>query len=63
MFINLPSLKDLLKSILRGTATSFATALSILLLIPSDPAALFGFKISMRDATSCGVHVILDNLF
>ena len=28
-----------IKSILRGTATSFATALSILLLIPSGPVA------------------------
>ena len=59
---NLPSLKDLLK-LLRGTATSFATALSILLVIPLDPVALFGFKSSMKDATSCAVHVVLDNLF
>ena len=51
-----------IKSILRGTATSFASAFSILILIPSGPVALFGFKSSMRDTTSCALHVILDGL-
>ena len=37
--------KDLLKSYLRVTATSFALALSILLNIPSGPVVLFGFKV------------------
>ena len=45
---NLTSLKDLLNKMLNGTEISLATGFSILLLIPSGPQALFGFKISMR---------------
>ena len=59
---NLPSLKDRLNKILRGKATSLATGLNILLLIPSGPIALFGFKISIRHLISSGVHTIFDNL-
>ena len=46
---NLPSLNYLLNKIFKGTETSLATGLSILLLIPSGPLALFGFKISIKD--------------
>ena len=60
---NLPSLKDRLKIILSGTAISFATGFNILLLIPSGPLALFGFKMSIKVLISSTVHVILDNLF
>ena len=60
---NLPSLKDRLKIILSGTAISFATGFNILLLIPSGPLALFGFKMSIKVLISSTVHVVLDNLF
>ena len=59
---NLPSLKDRLNKILSGRATSSATGFNILLLIPSGPLALFGFKMSIRVLISFTVHVILDNL-
>ena len=59
---NLPSLKDRLNKILRGKATSLATGFNILLLIPSGPLALFGFKIPIRHLISSVVHTIFDNL-
>ena len=46
---NLPSLNDLLNKIFKGTETSLATGLSILLPIPSGPLALIGYKISIKD--------------
>ena len=57
---NLPSLKDLLNKMLNGTEISLATALNILLLIPSGPLALFGFKISISDCISDAVHDIFN---
>ena len=60
---NLPSLKDLLNKIFKGTELSLATGLSILLLIPSGPLALFAFKISINDWISAGVHDMVSSLF
>ena len=57
---------DRLKIILCGisiSAISFATGFNILLLTPSGPLALFGFKMSIKVLISSTVHVILDNLF
>ena len=58
---NLPSLKDLLNKMLNGTEMSLATGFNILLLIPSGPQALFGFKISISDCISDAVQDILNS--
>ena len=60
---NLPSVKDLLNSMLSGIEISLATALSILLLISSGQVALFGFSKPTRISISFLVQTILDNLF
>ena len=48
---------------LSGIEISFATALIILLLIPSGPVALFGFNNPIRVSISLLGQTILDNLF
>ena len=58
---NLPSRKDLLNRMLYGTEISLAAGFNILLLIPSGPQALFGFKISISDYISDAVQDILNS--
>ena len=56
----IPSLKDLLKRIDKGTEISFSTAFNSLLLMPFGPVALFGFSNLIKDSTSLPVHEMSD---
>ena len=53
----------MLKRIERGVDTSFETNFSILLLMPSGPVALFGFKRCIKISTSFAVQEMSVRLF